>query len=606
MTASHRFSPPPADLSSFVSSLRTSGRLVDVDCEVDAELEVPEIHRRVIAAGGPALLFRNVRGADFPLAVNLFGTADRVLSAFGERPRALIEEVAKLPEELVPPTLGKLWAKRSLFGSLARVGTSSPRRAPVLENVVEPRLSALPATKSWIRDGGRFLTLPLVYTQHPETGVPNLGMYRVQLYDDRTTGMHFQIGKGGGFHLKVAADRDERLPLNVHLGGPPALILGAIAPLPENVPETLLVSLLLARRLPMARHASSSLPFVGTAEFVLSGSLDPHARRPEGPFGDHYGYYSETHDYPVFDVEKVFHRNDAIFPATVVGKPRQEDFFLGDYVQDLLAPLFPLAMPAVRDLWSYGETGYHALASAVVQNRYKREAMASAFRILGEGQLSLTKFLLVLDRSLDLTDFPAVLRHVLARADFRTDLFLFANLAMDSLDYAGPKINEGSKGVLLGLGEPIRDLPNAFDRQLGAGLRDARVFTDGCLVVEGPPHGEAPDLGAHVAKLDELRDWPLVILSDDVERATRSAPNFLWMTFTRFDPASDVSAREVELIHNHPAFTPPIVIDARMKEPYPEELLCDEDTAKLVDRRWKEYFPSGGVEMGDSDRGHLD
>jgi 3-polyprenyl-4-hydroxybenzoate decarboxylase len=345
---------------------------------------------------------------------------------------------------------------------------------------------------------------------------------------------------------------------------------------------------------------------VANAEFALVGEVRPGERRPEGPFGDHYGYYSETHDYPLLRVKALCRRRGAIFPATVVGKPRQEDFFIGDYLQELLSPLFPVVMPAVTDLWSYGETGYHALAGAVVKQRYKREAMTSAFRILGEGQLALTKFLLCTDRPVDLRDFKATLEHVLARADFRTDLFVFANLAMDSLDYAGPRINEGGKGVLLGLGEPVRDLPGEYVGELPPGVSDARVFCPGCLVVSGPAHAEEPDAPRRIAAHPALARWPLVVVSDEAERATRSAANFLWTTFTRFDPAADIHAAAVELVHNHPSFTPPIAIDARMKPSYPEELYCDEQTAALVSRRWKEYFPAGGVEMGDSDRGHLD
>ena len=197
------------------------------------------------------------------------------------------------------------------------------------------------------------------------------------------------------------------------------------------------------------------------------GQVAPKVRKPEGPFGDHYGYYSLQHDYPVFDVRQIAHRRDAIYPATVVGKPRQEDFFIGDLLQDLLSPLFPLVMPAVEQLWSYGETGYHSLAGAVVKQRYKREAMASAFRILGEGQLSLTKFILLTDRLVDLKDFRATLEHVLARTNPQTDLYVFSNLSMDTLDYTGPVVNEGSKGVWLGLGDPMRELPRDF-RAAGA------------------------------------------------------------------------------------------------------------------------------------------
>jgi 3-polyprenyl-4-hydroxybenzoate decarboxylase len=263
-------------------------------------------------------------------------------------------------------------------------------------------------------------------------------------------------------------------------------------------------------------------------------------------------------------------------------------------------------MPTVRDVWSYGETGYHSLAAAVVKQRYKREAMVGAFRILGEGQLSLTKFLLATDRSVDLRDFRAVLTCVLERADFRTDLFLLPNLAMDSLDYAGPRINEGSKGVLLGLGDPIRALPSEFSGALPRGCGEPRVFSPGCLVVEGPPASEEPDCASRLAACADLASWPLVVLANDSERATRSTSNFLWTTFTRFDPAADLCGARAELVHNHAALTPPIVLDARMKPGYPEELFCDEETARRVDRRWSEYFPERGVEMGDSDRGHLD
>jgi UbiD family decarboxylase len=537
---------------------------------------------------------------------NLFGSRARVELAFGHRPLELVRELAALPRELLPPRLGTLWRKRGVLRSLARVGLRRAARAPAAAVVEEPPdLARLPATKSWPRDGGRFLTLPLVYTEDPRGAGSNLGIYRMQLFDRAEAGLHVQINKGGGYHLAAAEARGEPLPVVVHLGGPPALMLAALAPLPENAPEVLLASLLLGRRLRTGRDPSTPLPFLADAEFVLIGEAPAGVRRAEGPFGDHYGYYSEVHDYPVFRCRRVLRRREPIFPATVVGKPRQEDFYLGDFVQELLAPLIPVAMPGVLDLWSYGETGYHALAAARVEERYAREAMKSAFRILGEGQLSLTKFLLVVDRPLDLRDFRATLAHVLERADFRTDLFLFAHLSMDSLDYAGPAIHRGSKGVLLGLGDPIRALPQELRGPAPAGVGDARVFSPGCLVIEGPEHAADPAFGARIAADPALSEWPLVVLADDAERATRSATNFLWTTFTRFDPAADTHCARVELLHGHPVRTAPVLIDARMKPGYPEELACDVDTARRVTERWREYFPSG-VEMGDSGRAGLD
>jgi UbiD family decarboxylase len=601
--------PAHADLRSFTAALRQERELVEIDVEVDPDLEVAEIHRRVIAAGGPALLFRRVRGADFALVTNLFGSERRVDIAFGGSPERVVAQAARLPEELMPPTLGKLWRQRSILLELARVGSRASRRAPVREVLqAPPALTRLPATKSWPRDGGRFLTLPLVLTRHPRTGVTNLGLYRMQLFGDAESGLHMQIQKGGGFHLAACEAESLALPVNAHLGGPPAAILAAIAPLPENVPELLLASLVLGRKLELAENPSGPLPLLANAEMALVGTVEPGSRRPEGPFGDHYGYYSEVHDYPLLRVDAVLHRRDAMVPATVVGKPRQEDFFLGDALQRLLAPLLPLVMPGVRDLWSYGETGYHSLSAAIVRERYKREAMVSAFRILGEGQLSLTKFLLVTDGPVDLRDFKRTLVHVLERADFRVDLFLFANLSMDSLDYAGPRINEGSKGVLLGLGEPIRRLPAEWTKGHPQGTQDVRVFAPGCLVVQAAGFAQDQLAPQRVAADPSLADWPLVVLADDAARAAKSSMNFLWTTFTRFDPSRDVHAARVELEGTHAAFHAPIVIDARMKPHYPEELFCDPSTARLVERRWKDYFASSGarVEMGDSDRAHLD
>jgi len=595
------------DLRAFLDQLRRDGDLVTVESEVDPHLEVAEIHRRVVAGGGPALLFTNVKGSGFRLVTNLFGTARRAEMAFGERPLRLIRRVVELVETIMPPTPAKLWGARDVGMELLKVGTRRRSTGPVTERVTQDvRLDRLPALTCWPEDGGPFVTLPLVYTTHPDKAGHNLGMYRMQVYDARTTGMHWQIGKGGGYHYAVAERRGQKLPATVFLGGPPALILSAIAPLPENVPELMLASLIAGERLPQV-HGHGPHPLIASAEFALIGDVPPRVRKPEGPFGDHYGYYSLQHDYPVFEVSRLAHRADAIYPATVVGKPRQEDFFIGDLLQELLSPLFPVVMPAVERLWSYGETGYHSLAAAIVKQRYRREAMASAFRILGEGQLSLSKFLLVTDQHVDVKDFRATLEHILARTRPETDLYVFSNLAMDTLDYTGPTVNEGSKGVWMGLGEPVRDLPRQFTSpDVPQGVTDVRVFCGGCLVVGAPSYESERDVVSRIATSPAFAQWPLVVVSDEPERAARSDMNFLWTTFTRFEPAADIHAADRRIIRNHIAYTAPVVIDARMKPWYPKELSCREDIASLVGRRWREYFPSAKIAMGDSERGHLD
>jgi UbiD family decarboxylase len=600
--------PSFPDLRSFLERLRRDRDLVTVEAEVDARLEAAEIHRRVIAAGGPALLFTRVRGADLPLVTNLLGTRRRAELAFGSRPGRLIRRVVDLAQSLLPPTPRKLWAARDVALEGLRLGLRSRPRGPVTEVVTrDVRLDRLPVLTCWPEDGGPFVTLPLVYTEEPGAARDasprhNLGIYRLHVHDAATTGMHWQIGKGGGFHYALAEARGESLPVTVFLGGPPALVLAAVAPLPENVGELMLASLLAGQRLERCPGPGAH-PLVASAEMALVGHVPAGVRRPEGPFGDHYGYYSLRHDYPVFRVEHLCRRRDALYPATVVGKPRQEDFFVGDLLQELLAPLLPLVMPSVVSLWSYGETGYHSLAAAVVKERYRREAMVSAFRILGEGQLSLTKFLLVTDRPVDLRDFKATLEHVLARTRPQTDLYVLAELSMDTLDYTGPAVNEGSKGVWLGLGDPVRELPREFRPAVPPPpeVRGARVFCGGCLVVGGPPADVDPDAARRLAAHPAFRDWPLVVLTDEPARATASPASFLWTTFTRFEPAADVHAASTRVVRHHVVHEPPVLIDARRKPGFPKEVAADPDTAALVTRRWGEYFPAGGVEMGDAE-----
>jgi 4-hydroxybenzoate decarboxylase subunit C len=598
------------DLRAFLAQLRKDRELVEIAAPVDPRLEAAEIHRRVIAAGGPALLFTNVKGADFPLVTNLFGTPRRAELAFGARPLAFIKRVVHLAETLLPPTPAKLWGARDVGLDLLKVGIKRVPHGPVRDVVTaDVRLDRLPIITSWPEDGGPFVTYPLVYTQHPDKPGHNLGMYRLHVHDRASTGMHWQIGKGGGFHYARAEARNEALPVTVFLGGPPALILSAIAPLPENVPELMLASLIAGDRLAQTNAPSGHPhPLIANAEFALMGQVAPKRRKPEGPFGDHYGYYSLQHDYPVFEVKQLAHRRDAIYPATVVGKPRQEDFFIGDLLQDLLSPLFPLVMPAVEQLWSYGETGYHSLAGAVVKQRYQREAMASAFRILGEGQLSLTKFILLTDRAVNLKDFRATLEHVLARTNPQTDLYVFSNLSMDTLDYTGPVVNEGSKGVWLGLGDPVRELPRVFAPPVPppSDVTGVKVYCAGCLVIGARSFADDRDAPSRLAAHPAFAGWPLVVVSDEPERATRSDMNFLWTTFTRFEPAADIHSAAQRVVRHHLAYEPPIVIDARMKPWYPKEVSCDPDTAATVTARWQEYFPSGNVTMGDSERGHLD
>ena len=590
------------NISQFLGEIQKKKDLCIIDALVDPAFEIPEIHRRVISQGGPALLFTQVKGSPFPVATNLFGTTARIDLAFGKRPEAFVQKAVNLAQHMFPLGWGTVTKGMGLGASALRMGTRRVRHAPVTENEIPllpgQGLDLLPALTQWPLDGGRFVTLPLVYTEHPVTKKHNLGMYRIQIYDHNTTGMHWQIHKGGGFHYHVAESQREFLPVTLMIGGPPALILSAIAPLPEDVPELLLASLLLGEGLPLVKSKGLPHPLVAECEFAVVGYVPPLLRRPEGPFGDHYGYYSLQHPYPVFHACHMFHRNKAIYPATVVGKPRQEDFFIGEYLQKLLSPLFPLVMPSVKELKSYGETGFHGLAAARVKDRYPREAIASALRILGEGQLSLQKFLMITDAdNLDLSDFKAVLRYFLERTNWKTDFFVLSNVAMDTLDYTGPQVNEGSKGIWLALGDAQRELWGGEGGCLGAMpsfIKDAALFIPGCLVVSG--HGvftPSDALGQTIARHDSFSKFEMILLVDDVGECVSSSEKFLWTWFSRFEPAADIYARTQNLNRFHVGLSNPVVFDCRMKPWYPGTVEADAATVALVDRRWREYFPQG-------------
>lgn len=585
---------PICNLRQYIEVLRQENELLVIDAQVDPYLEIAEIHRRVIARGGPALLFTDVNGSTFPVVTNLFGTNRRLELAFGSKPLDFVRDLVNLVEQLMPPTLSTLWQAKPLAMQAFKIGLKNIRSAPILENLQQPpRLSDLPLLTSYHSDGGAFVTLPLVYTEHPDGRGHNLGMYRIQRYDDTTTGIHWQIHKGGGYHYFEAEQRNQPLEMTLFIGGPPALMLAAIAPLPEDIPELMLASLLQGKKLTMAEDPLGGHRLVAEAEFAVKGAVPARLRRPEGPFGDHYGYDSLTHDYPVFQATHLYHRNDAIYPATVVGRPKQEDYFIGDFLQELLSPLFPLVMNGVHQLKTFGETGFHCLAAARVSNRYPREAFAAGLRILGEGQLSLTKFLIVTDGALDVADYPRLWQYVLERIQWDRDLFIFANVSQDTLDYTGPSVNKGSKAMMMGLGkEKLRDLPTAFSTTLPDGCCRPKVFLPGTLVVQGESYETNAELASQLAAWSGVSDWPVILLVDSTEEATLSLQEFLWTFFTRFEPAADIHGAAQSISRFHVGLTPPIVFDCRMKPWYTDVLEVDPATRELVDSKYNSIIPA--------------
>ena len=582
------------DLRSFIQSLERDGDLVRVKAEVDPNQDITIIQHRVLAANGPALLFENVKGSPYRVVSNLFGTEARVRRVFGRPPAEIGGELAGLAEALMPPTGAAAWKNRRLLLRLLSARLRNCRSGPVLDEIqTPPQLTRLPCLTCWPLDGGPFFTLPLVHTVDPETGAGNLGIYRMQRYDDTSTGMHWQIEKGGGFHFQKACRLGQPLPISVFLGGPPALTLAAIAPLPEGVDERLLAALIMGHPLDVIHRATTGHRIPAAAEFVLEGRVVAGESRREGPFGDHLGHYSHSADFPVYRVDRVLARKDAIYPATVVGKPPQEDFHIGNALQELCVPLLKLVKPGLGDLWSYAETGFHPLAVMSVCQRYEREALKYALGILGEGQLSLTKILIAVDGGVNVRDFRAVSRALREHFDPADGLHLLAPTAQDTLDFSGPSMNVGSRLILLAnrrQRSPLRPAPPPPPpaAEVHADILELRALGEGVLMAQ------VSRTWRKAAVIQALQEHPVtrqyvfqVAVSDDVPiRDDRLA---LWGWFTRFDPLSDLHPARREQAGNRLIFHAPLLFDATWKEGYRLPVAFDPVREQRVTDHWGRY-----------------
>ncbi len=640
-------------LAAAVADLQRAGQLVRIEHEIDPHLEAAEIHRRVYAAGGPALYFARVAGTPFPMVSNLFGTLDRAKFLF----RDALDDVRKLVELKTDPSNARRrpWRYWKLPLLAWRLRPKFVRSGPILKHTT--CLSQLPQLKCWPLDGGAFVTLPQVYTEHPDaTGwmKSNLGMYRVQLsgneYEpDREVGLHYQIHRGIGVHHAAAVRRGERLRVNVNVGGPPALAVAAVMPLPEGLPEVAFAAALGGHRLrfcvPRVRskelgvrreegavspHSSlftPHLPLPAEADFVISGWIDPARTKPEGPFGDHLGYYSLAHDFPVMTVDAVYHRPGAIWPFTVVGRPPQEDTTFGDLIHELTGPIIPTVIPGLHAVHAVDAAGVHPLLLAIGSERYvpyagtrrPQELLTLANAILGQGQLSLAKYLFIVAKEdapdLDIHDIGAFLRHLLERFDPESDLHFQTRTTADTLDYsAGMGLNAGSKLVIAAAGPKRRDLGTTVpaDLRLPDGFADARVVMPGVLAVRGPQLGsriaergtedEDPDITRLLSSLHSafrgprsaLEGLPLIVVVDDGEFVSRALSNFLWAVFTRSDPANDVYGVGAFTHRKHWGCRGPLVIDARLKPHMPPPLEGDPAVTKRVDA----LFAKGGSLAG--------
>ncbi|MFO7577032.1 MAG: UbiD family decarboxylase [Pelovirga sp.] len=603
-----------------VNALEQSGQLVRISQPIDPHLLAGAIQRRVYLNRGPAILFDNLTGCRFPAVANLFGTVERTRYLFRDSLRR-IETLVKL--KLDPRHLLK--SPGALLSSPVGACHLLPRRVrngAILQG--ETRLQDLPQIKSWPDDGGAFVTLPQVYTESARTpGLrsSNLGMYRVQISGndyrpDREAGLHYQLHRGIGVHHREALERGEPFRVNVFIGGPPSMTIAAVMPLPEGMPEIAFAGLLGGHRIALVQP-HGCLPMPAEADFVICGTVDPAQLKPEGPFGDHLGYYSLAHDFPVLRVAKVYHRPDAIWPFTTVGRPPQEDTSFGDFIHELTGALIPAVLPGVKAVHAVDAAGVHPLLLAIGSERYTpfqpldrpQELLTQACAILGQGQLSLAKYLLIAadndNPDLDIHDIPGFFRHVLERIDWRRDLHFHTATTIDTLDYTGHGLNLGSKVVLAAAGKARRSLPERLpeELQLPTGFREPALAAPGILLLKAPPCTEQPQDGdadllrfcRHYAADHPINDFPLILIVDDPGFCCAALNNWLWACFTRSNPATDIYGIGSWTRNKHWGCDGALVIDARIKPQHAPPLLDDPEIERQVDRLAAPGGPLHGI-----------
>ena len=584
---------PFDDLQSFLRELEAQGELRRIATPVSPELEVTEIANRTLREDGPALLFENVEGSSYPLAINMMASQRRIEMALGMDPQELGEELAGFVERMATPGLAELWRSRRTVRRLLAFRPRFRRRPPVQEVIeASPDLLAMPVLKCWPGDAGRFLTLPLVVSRDPHGGAHNMGIYRMHVYDARTTGMHIQIQRGGGFHLREAEKRGEALDMAVALGGDPALILAAAMPLPEGIDEAAFSGVLRGRRTPMTRARTVDLRVPANAEFILEGVVAPRERRLEGPFGDHFGHYSEQAEFPVFHVRAITRRRRPIYPAVVVGKPPQEDRYLGDAAQAALIPLIRLMHREIKDLWAYYEAGFHNLLVVSVEPRYAREPIRTALGLLGEGQLSLTKVLVLVGPDVNVRDRGAVLKAIRLNFQPDEDFVLVSRAPVDTLDFTGEATHLGSKMIMDATPGRRQAHANAvpMPKDLRAVVPDAlrwRLVGHALLVVQVQGKGRAA-VDAMVASPLLAAVKIVAAVSEDID--IDNDVELMWAIFTRFDPGRDVVFTGTELRGLLPVYRGVMGIDATWKDAYPKPLEMDPEIVRRVDERWAEYW----------------
>ncbi|MFN0014111.1 MAG: UbiD family decarboxylase [Saprospiraceae bacterium] len=600
-----------SNLREAVRDLEKNGMLLRIREETDPNLEMAEIHRQVYDRQGPAILFERVKGSPFQAVSNLYGTLSRTEFLFRhtlERVRRVIE-LKKDPANFIKKPGRYLSAP---FTALTALPWQSPFSAPVA--YATTTVDQLPQIKSWPMDGGAFITLPQVFTEDPDAPGPmhaNLGMYRIQLsgndyLPNEEIGLHYQLHRGIGVHHTKYNQRDEPFRCSIFVGGPPSHAFAAIMPMPEGLSELTFAGMLAGRRFRYARRDGHLLSC--DADFVITGEILKNVKKSEGPFGDHLGYYSLAHDFPVMRVHRIFHRKDPLWHFTVVGRPPQEDSSFGWLIHELVAPLTPQEFPGLKELHAVDAAGVHPLLLAVAHERYMpfrervpEEILTVANRILGSGQTSLAKFLFIVasddDPTLGTHDIPRFFHHLLERVDWSRDLHFQTRTTIDTLDYSGSGWNAGSKVVVACRGDARRTLRTELPGNLvlPPGFSDPHFCLPGVLAVRAPaflaeiPAREQAEQFCRALEPYDLSQVPMILLVDDSRFAAATLNNFVWIAFTRSNPSHDLYGVGAFTEHKHWGCRGPLVLDARKKPHHAPELVVDPVVQERVERLLSGY-----------------
>ena len=599
---------PYKSLEECLLDLEKSGQLIRIKEEVDPHLEMAAIHLRVHEAKGPALLFEKVKGSKFRAASNIFGTLERSEFIFRNTLKT-VQQLIDLKEDPVKAIKSPIQNFSAGMAALKALPKKNPIQKPVLFEEIQ--ISDLPLIQHWPMDGGAFVTLPQVYTEDidkPGIMNANLGMYRIQLSGNdyvmnKEVGLHYQLHRGIGVHQNKANKKGLPLKVSVFIGGPPSHSVAAVMPLPEGISEMTFAGVLGGRRF---RYCYEDGFCISTdADFVITGEVYPNQNKPEGPFGDHLGYYSLTHDFPLMKVHKVYARKNAIWPFTVVGRPPQEDTSFGQLIHKITGKALQQEIPGLREVHAVDAAGVHPLLLAIGSERYTpytptkqpAEILTIANHILGTGQLSLAKFLFITaadNNNLSTNDIEGYFNYFLQRINLKRDIHFYTNTTIDTLDYSGESLNSGSKVVLAAYGEPIRALssviPDAFNNL--SSFENPKMVMHGVIALQTKAFSnyEAAKKEMEIINNqctiinDQLKNIPIIIVCDSSDFVSETLNNFLWVTFTRCNPSHDMYGIDSFTENKHWGCNGPLVFDARIKPHHAPPVEKDAAIEKNIDR----------------------